>query len=59
MQVPKKKCSVPVVAPVNIAKIINQCQDEIKETLLSGNWFYLSFRVARFESKAASSSLFE
>ncbi|KAK4878918.1 hypothetical protein RN001_007064 [Aquatica leii] len=36
------KCRVPVATPRNIAKIVNQCQDEIKSALLSEAVHFLS-----------------
>ncbi|KAK5645823.1 hypothetical protein RI129_004287 [Pyrocoelia pectoralis] len=36
------KCQVPVAAPQNIEKVVNQCQDEIKTALLSEAFHFLS-----------------
>ncbi|KAF5306634.1 hypothetical protein FQA39_LY08823 [Lamprigera yunnana] len=38
----KTKCRIPVTAPRNIAKVINQCQDEIKTSILSEAVHFLS-----------------
>jgi hypothetical protein len=45
MQAGNNKCDIPPTAPKKIEDVINQCQDEIKLAILSGEKFtFIIFR---------------